>query len=198
MIATDERIEQFRKMAEQDPNNELAHLSLGKALLDAGRPGEATAPLRRVVEINPQMSVAYQYLAEARSRAGNRTGAIATLRRGYVIAQRHGDLMPARAMAEMLRRFGEPVPEGEGVSSTAKRADDSTGFKCRRCGGGARMAEAPMRGELGRQVADSICSACWHEWLGMGTKLINELRLDFRDPDAQDVYDRHMKEFLGL
>src|SRR4051794_28580366 len=35
------RIEQFRKMASDDPNNELGHFSLGRALLEAGEPAEA-------------------------------------------------------------------------------------------------------------------------------------------------------------
>ena len=30
------RIEQFRKMADADPENELGHFSLGRALFDAG------------------------------------------------------------------------------------------------------------------------------------------------------------------
>jgi predicted Zn-dependent protease len=39
----------FKKMAEADPGNELGHFSLGRALLDAGMPGEAVAPLRRTL-----------------------------------------------------------------------------------------------------------------------------------------------------
>ena len=37
MSETNERIERFRTMAEADPQNELGHFSLGRALMDAGR-----------------------------------------------------------------------------------------------------------------------------------------------------------------
>ena len=38
-----DRIAQFEKMASADPTNEMAHFSLGKAYLDAGRHAEARA-----------------------------------------------------------------------------------------------------------------------------------------------------------
>ena len=41
------RIEQFRKMAEADPDNELGHFSLGKAYLEADRPAEASQSFAR-------------------------------------------------------------------------------------------------------------------------------------------------------
>ena len=41
MNDTDARIEQFRNMTEADPNNELGHFSLGRAMLDSGNPAEA-------------------------------------------------------------------------------------------------------------------------------------------------------------
>ena len=32
----------------------------------------------------------------------------------------------------------------------------------------------------------------------MGTKVINELRLPLSDPQAQKVWDQHIREFLNL
>ncbi len=57
------RIEQFRKMATDDPGNALGHFSLGRELLAAGQFDEAVQSLRRVVEIEPNISRAYQLLA---------------------------------------------------------------------------------------------------------------------------------------
>jgi Fe-S cluster biosynthesis and repair protein YggX len=198
MAVADERIEQFRKMTEADPANELAHFSLGRALLEADRVGEAATSFQRTIEINPQMSPAYHLLAQAQAREGNREGAVATLRRGLVVAQKRGDLAPAKAMGQMLEELGAGIPEAAEASPAPRGGRGPGGFQCRRCGGGEPMAEAPMRGELGQQIRESICADCWREWLRMGTKVINELRLDFRDADAQATYDRHMKEFLGL
>ena len=55
-----------------------------------------------------------------------------------------------------------------------------------------------MSNALGTQVAENVCRMCWQEWVAMGTKVINELRLDFSHPQAGDMYDAHMKEFLQL
>jgi tetratricopeptide (TPR) repeat protein len=54
MAQNEARIEQFKKMAEADPTNELGHFSLGKAYLDAQMPGPAIASFGRVLELNPK------------------------------------------------------------------------------------------------------------------------------------------------
>ncbi len=197
MSETDERIARFTRMAEADPTNELAHFSLGAALVDAKRYAEATDALRRAIEINPELSKAYQLLAQSQLEQGDREGALDTLRRGESVAQRRGDVMPAKSMAQMLRRLGEPVAGG-GEHDVPVRRASTTGFACRRCGGGEKMDRAPMRGPLGEQVHASVCADCWQEWLAMGTKVINELRLDFREPRAHEAFERYMAEFLGL
>ncbi|HSW46595.1 MAG TPA: Fe(2+)-trafficking protein, partial [Phycisphaerae bacterium] len=71
--------------------------------------------------------------------------------------------------------------------------------QCRRCGlTGPQLPKPPFKGELGERVFASTCGPCWREWLFMGTKVINELRLDFGNPDDGAVYDQHLKEFLSL
>ena len=50
----------------------------------------------------------------------------------------------------------------------------------------------------GKLIFETICADCWREWIGMGTKVINELRLPLNDPRAQKEFDRHMYEFLNL
>ena len=59
-----ERIEQFRKMADADPNNELGHFSLGRALFDSGDAAGAIASFQRVVQLNPNIGKVYQLLAQ--------------------------------------------------------------------------------------------------------------------------------------
>ncbi len=65
MPASDPRIEQFRKMAEADPSNELGHFSLGRACLDAGDFPQAIQSFQRTLELNPNIAKAYQLLAAA-------------------------------------------------------------------------------------------------------------------------------------
>ena len=56
MSDIDTRIEQFEHMAAEDPENEMAHFSLGNALLKAGRHTDAASSYQRCIQLNPQMS----------------------------------------------------------------------------------------------------------------------------------------------
>ena len=60
------------------------------------------------------------------------------------------------------------------------------------------MAHAPFSSPQGKIIHEKICHDCWKEWIHMGTKVINELRLPLSDPTAQKVFDQHMIEFLNL
>jgi Fe-S cluster biosynthesis and repair protein YggX len=195
---TASRIEQFKKMAEADPNNELGHFSLGRAYLDAGQHEQAVESLRRVVELNPNISKAYQLMADAQLKLGKRDSAIQLLTMGVRIANERGDLMPRNAMTDMLKSLGAEVPDFAAKAA----ADEPVGegqVRCARCGRIApRMAEPPFRNDQGRMIQDKVCSPCWKEWIGMGTKVINEMRLPLADPQAQKIFDQHMMEFLNL
>ena len=105
------RIEQFRKMAHDDPNNELGHFSLGRALMDAGQFDEAVASIDRALAINPNLSKAYELAATALLRLNRRDDAIARLTAGVKVADTRGDVMPRNAMTKMLQDLGAPVPE---------------------------------------------------------------------------------------
>ena len=129
MSDVQDRIEQFRKMAEADPSNELGHFSLGRAYLDAGRPAEAVGPLRRViVELNPNISKAYQLIGQSLLATGDRVGAIAALTEGVKKAAARGDMMPKNEMstAPARPRRGSPRrgrvrPSGGGGGGRRRR-----------------------------------------------------------------------------
>jgi Fe-S cluster biosynthesis and repair protein YggX len=70
---------------------------------------------------------------------------------------------------------------------------------CVRCGReGPRLARSPLPGALGAEIAARVCGDCWGEWQRAEVMVINELRLNFMDPDALETLNRHMREFLGL
>ena len=72
-------------------------------------------------------------------------------------------------------------------------------FTCTRCKQpNPRLDSPPMPGALGRRIHESICRPCWEEWFAMSVKVINEYRLNLMAPEHAKVYDRCMKEFLGL
>lgn len=200
---TNEQITRFRTMAEADPNNELGHYSLGKALLEADRPEEAAESLERVLQLNGRYSKAYELLAAAQVRMNQEAAAIGTLKKGYVVSAERGDVMPKEAMAKTLQDMGQQLPQVDtAVASPSETSGSTSGdgpFQCRRCGqADGRMEEPPFKGDLGAQVHAKVCTRCWQEWVSMGTKVINELGLPLADPKAQEMYDQHMGEFLQL
>ncbi len=53
-----------------------------------------------------------------------------------------------------------------------------------------------MPGAAGREVQAQVCADCWAEWGRAEVMVINELRLNFMDPAAQEILNRQMREFL--
>ena len=79
MSIAQERIAQLRKMATDDPENELGHFRLGQELMRAGQHEEAVESFRRTLELSPQFSRVYQLLASCllqlgRPQRGQRKG----------------------------------------------------------------------------------------------------------------------------
>jgi Fe-S cluster biosynthesis and repair protein YggX len=197
MNQTDSRIEQFRKMAEADPNNELGHFSLGKAYLDAGQTADAILSLQRSLELNPNTAKVYQLLAMALLKEDRKPEAIERLTRGVEVASVRGDLMPKNEMVRMLKELGAPVLESA-VAASAQRVGEGQ-VQCKRCGRVAgKLPSPPYNNPLGAEIFDNTCADCWREWTGMGTKVINELRLPLSDPQAQKLFKQHLREFLNL
>jgi Fe-S cluster biosynthesis and repair protein YggX len=197
--ALEERINQFRKMANDDPENELGHFSLGKALLEAQDFAAAATSFQRTVELNPQFSKAYQLLGEALTNASEFAKAIDYLTEGFKVADERGDRMPRDEMAKMLRTLGAEVP----AAKQSAPVTGEGGFACQRPGcmagpAATQLPRPPMSDEVGQQIYNTICAECWKEWLAMGVKVINEMRLDLSDEQGQEAYDHYMKEYLGL
>ena len=88
------RIAQFERMASADPDNEMAHFSLGNAYLQAGRAAEAAKSFEACVAIAPEMSKAYQLAGQAMIDAGWADKAVEVLTKGYEVAAAKGDRMP--------------------------------------------------------------------------------------------------------
>ncbi len=200
MTNLDERIAQFEHMAAADPDNEMAHFSLGSAYLEAGRSAEAARSLERCIELNPEMRKAYQLAGEAMIKAGWADRAVEVLSRGYEVAASKGDMKPRDAIVELLDNLGRKPPQ---LSSEAQAAAEelaaSGTFICSRTGRpGSQLPQPPMRGPIGEWIRENISAETWHAWIDQGTKVINELRLDFSREEDQEAYDRHMWDFLGI
>ncbi len=195
-----ERIARFEHMVQADPDNDMAHFSLGGAYAQANRHEDAAREYMRCVEINPDMSKAYQLAGAEFIKAGQEANAADILTSGFAVAAAKGDLMPRNAIEALLKQIGRPVPDLD--DATGRAADDAAArgsFVCRRTGrAGSRLPEPPLRGAIGQWIFENISAETWRAWIGQGTKVINELRLDFSKEKDQEAYDKHMREYLGI
>ncbi len=193
----------------------MAHFSLGKALMEAGRVEEAASSFVKCTELAPQMSKAYQLAAEAYQKTGKMEMAVQLATRGFTIAAERGDLMPKNAMADLLTSLGRDVPAVARKSGGGGGDVDLLGggsapkkytgpipegaFVCQRTGRpGTKMSRPPFRGPVGEWIQANITKETFDTWIAQGTKVINELRLDLSREQDEEVYDQHMREYLGI
>lgn len=199
--STEARIAQWQRMAEEAPDD-MAFFSLGEAYRAADRHGEAAEAFEKALEHNPGMSRALQHLGEAQLKLDRQDEALATFTRGYTVAAERGDVMPMRAMEERLKKLGAPIPETVSAAEKAAKLQQESGGKQvldKRTGQPQpRLDGPPMRGPLGAYILAHFGQVTWTQWIGQGTKVINELRLDFSNPEHQDVYEQHMLDWLGI
>ena len=203
MNALEERIAQFRKMASDDPDNELGHFRLGQLLLEDGQYEEAVKSFRRTLELSPQFSKVFQLLGTCLIKLGRRDEAIKTLKDGFAVADERGDNIPRDEMVKLLVSLGEPAPESKRASKPGAGAAGG-GFQCQRpgCGSGQfarQLPKPPMNDEMGKKVYEHVCADCWDYWLkNLSIKVINEMRLDLSTEQGCEMYDQVMRETLGI
>ncbi|MEM1108482.1 MAG: Fe(2+)-trafficking protein [Planctomycetota bacterium] len=200
MSSIEERIAQWEKMAAEAPDD-MAYFSLGNSYKEAERWDDAAKAYGQAIGLNQGMSRAYQFLGESLIKAGRGEDAKPMLIKGYKTAAERGDLMPQRSLGEMLKRLGEELPEVEDYAAkkAAVEGDGGNMVLDRRAGQPQpRLADPPMRGPLGQFIYDHFGQITWNQWIGQGTKVINELRLDFSNVAHQDLYEQHMLEWLQV
>lgn len=204
MSQLQDRIAQFRKMASDDPDNELGHYRLGQLLAEAGQHEDAVKAYTRTLELSPQFSKVYHLLAQSQLALQQRDDAIKTLKQGFPVADERGDRMPRDAMGQMLVELGEKPPAAVAKPAAPKGAAGIGGFRCQRTmcvyGSSAHQLEnPPFSDELGKKIQERVCAQCWEEWKrNHSIKVINELRLDLSSERGADEYDKYMREFLGI
>ena len=58
------------------------------------------------------------------------------------------------------------------------------------------MDKPPIKGELGQRLFENVSKEGWKQWIAHSTMLINELRLDFNDPKAQQKWLSECEKFF--
>lgn len=191
-----QRIEQFRKLTQDNPADPLGFFSLGRAQLEAGSHDDAVLALQRALALDTRLSRAYQLLARAQLALGRREEALKSLRDGVLVAHQRGDQMPKNEMLAMFVDLGEQPPELHAPTSNV--VGEGQVLDARTGRPGSRLRKPPLKGVLGQVIYDNVSAESWKEWIAQGTKVINELRLPMHDPAAGKVYDQHMIDFLNL
>src|SRR5262245_60687554 len=163
MSQLQERIAQFRKMANDDPENELGHFRLGQLLMEAREYDEAIKCFRRTLELSPHFSKVYQLLGSCQVQLHQREAAIQTLTDGFQVADERGDRMPRDEMAALLTQLGAPTPVSK--RAPAGGAAETGGFVCQRpgCMWGSRarqLPKPPMSDAVGQRIQATVCADC--------------------------------------
>ncbi len=192
------RIKQFQSLIESDPDNDMAYFSLGNALLQDEQFAEAGKAFERCAEINKGMTKAFELGGRAYLDAGDKDKALEVLSWGYIEATTRGDMLPKKAIEAMLTEMGAAIPEVVQKDESAAPAVEGD-FRCSKTGKmGNKMERAPFRNGVGNWIQEHISKETFDEWIMMGTKIINELRLDLSRDDHDAAYDYAMRLYLGL
>lgn len=207
----DDLIEQYREMAKENPEDDLAQFALGQALFNAERFAEATPVFRHVLRVNPRYTRAYILLGESLDKDGDEDGAIEAWQLGYHASMKQGMLMNAGEAQRQLESRGAPLTseivellqldddEPPLSEEEANREPGEGEVKCLRSGRvGQQMRFNPFDDAIGDFIQANISQESWDGWMEMSVKVINELRLDLGDPAHRAVYDRHMRDYLSL
>ena len=186
-------------MAREAPDD-MAFFSLGSAYREAGRLEEAEQALAKALEYNPEMSRAYQLRGQVLIKLGRTDEATPLLQTGYETAAKRGDVMPQKAIGALLEKVGADIPDVQDAEQRKQEVEAAGDTVLDRRTGQpqARLEDPPIRGPLGRFIYDHFGQDTWRAWIHQGTKVINELRLDFSDPEHQKIYDQHMMEWLQI
>lgn len=100
-------IEELKKMLAEDPDDVLGHYMLGRELLKIGQPQQAIAPLRRVIELDPDYTAAYRQLGDAYRSANRREEAIETYKQGVEVSEKTRDYQTGKECAAFLKKLSQ-------------------------------------------------------------------------------------------
>ncbi len=70
---------------------------------------------------------------------------------------------------------------------------------CVRCGfTRAEIEGTPYGGKVGENLKAKVCNVCWKEWYDLSVKIINEYRLNLREPKAREFLATQMRVFFKM
>ena len=183
MTDLQDKIARFENMTAADPSNDMAHFSLGTAYLEAQKYQEAILSFEASIALNPDMTRAMELCGSAYMQMGNVEEAKKILIDGFTQAASRGEMKVREGITAILKAAGLEIPEVDGEVAVKE---------------GQPLDEPPLPGAIGEWIFENVTADMWNVWIGQGTKVINELRLDFSKEEDQKSYEDYMVEFLGI
>jgi Flp pilus assembly protein TadD len=104
-MADQDRIAEFKEVAELMPDDPVVRFGLAAAYLDAGQAEAAVAEYTETIRLKPDYSAAHRGLGRALERAGGAAEAKAAYTKGLEVAARNGDLQTKKEIEVFLRRL---------------------------------------------------------------------------------------------
>lgn len=96
-------IARYQQLLAENPNNELARFSLGKALFDRGHYAEAREHFAAAVALKPDWMAAQILLGRCALHLGDKAAARPILERARDLARQQGHVGPLEQVEELLR-----------------------------------------------------------------------------------------------
>ncbi len=100
-----EAVARQRRMVEQNPENELARFSLGKALFDEGDYAGAKEQLNVALAGRPDWMAVQILLARCELELGDKEAARPALERAQELARKQGHVGPLAQVEELLKQL---------------------------------------------------------------------------------------------
>lgn len=92
-------------MLQRGQDSALLRFSLGNEYMSIDSFAEASAHLRRAVELDRNYSAAWKLLGRSLANCGRDSDAISAYREGIEVAEQHGDRQAAKEMTVFLKRL---------------------------------------------------------------------------------------------
>ncbi len=105
LIVEQNRIAEFKEVAELMPDDPVVRFGLAGAYLDARQPEEAVRAYEETIRLKPDYSAAHRGLGRALEQAGRLAEAEAADAAGLEVATRTGDLQTKKEIEVFLRRL---------------------------------------------------------------------------------------------
>jgi Flp pilus assembly protein TadD len=106
-VTPQEKIAQFKEVADLMPDDSVVRLGLATAYLEAGQAEDAVREFRETIRLKPDYTAAHRGLGRALERAGRPEEAMVAYRRGIEVGRVTGDLQTIKEMEVFLRRLGK-------------------------------------------------------------------------------------------